>query len=109
MKFIVLALAVTLSTTAAQAADEGTAAITQLGELNGTALACQQMALVARARNAIVTSAPKTRDIGEIFEAATNTGYLKFGNDQKTCPDSATLAQQIIDAEKRLSAALPKP
>jgi hypothetical protein len=109
MKFVVLALAIALNITAAQAADEGTAAITHLGELNGTALACQQMALVARARNAIVTSAPKTRDIGEIFEAATNAGYLKFGNDQKTCPDSVSLAQQVSEAEKRLSAAFPKP
>jgi hypothetical protein len=109
MKFVVLALAIALNTTAAQAVDEGTAAITHLGEINGMALACQQLALVARARNAVVTSAPKTREIGEIFEAATNAGYLKFGNEQKACPDSASLAQQVSDAEKRLSAAFPKP
>ena len=109
MKFVVLALAIALNITAVQAADEGTAAITHLGELNGTALACQQMALVARARNAIVTSAPKTRDIGEIFEAATNASYLKFGNEQKPCPDSASLAQQINVAEQRVAATFPKP
>lgn len=111
MKALALAitLVITLTTHPAQAADEGTAAITQLGEANGIALACQQMALVARARNAVVTNAPKTREIGEIFEAATNASYLKFGNEQKPCPDSASLAQQINVAEQRVAAAFPKP
>ncbi|MDD2744021.1 MAG: hypothetical protein PHV02_17280 [Rhodocyclaceae bacterium] len=106
---LTLATAIGLNINPAQAADEGAAAITQLGEANGIALACQQMALVARARNAVVTNAPKTREIGEIFEAATNASYLKFGNEQKSCPDSASLAQQINVAEQRVSAAFPKP
>lgn len=90
------------------AADEGAAAVTELGQLNGIALACKQPALVTRARNAIVTTAPKTRDIGETFENATNAAYLEQGKGKTPCPDGATLAGRIAVSEKRLQAAFPK-
>ncbi|KAF4513895.1 UNVERIFIED_CONTAM: hypothetical protein B566_EDAN017576 [Ephemera danica] len=56
------------------AADPLTAAVAEVGRINGVALACQQPALVSRARNAILTSAPKTRAYGEAFEDATSHG-----------------------------------
>ncbi|AXS78687.1 hypothetical protein [Dechloromonas sp. HYN0024] len=87
----------------AVAADDGTAAVEALGRLNGIALACQQPALVSRARNAVVTTAPKTRGYGEAFEAATNAAYLEHGKGV-ACPDAATLASQMATAEKRLQA-----
>ena len=89
------------------AADQGTAAISELGELNGIALACQQPALVTRARNIVITAAPKTRDYGEIFENATNAAYLEQGKGKTACPDAPTLAARIAAAEKRLQAAFP--
>lgn len=108
MKIAVLALAFALPfATPAFAADEGTAALSQIGEINGIALACQQAAIVSRARNAVQTTAPKTRANGEIFEEATNASYLQFGNGKKTCPDAATLAKRLGEAEKQLSAAFP--
>ena len=107
MKFSVLtlALALSLNITPALAADEGSAALIAMGEINGIALACQQMAIVSRARNAVATSAPKTRANGEIFEEATNSNFLAFGKDKKTCPDAAALAQRLNEAEQRLSSA----
>ena len=90
------------------AADEGSAAVTELGKLNGIALACQQPALVARARNAIVTTVPNTRDIGETFAQATNAAYLEQGKGKTPCPDGATLASRVAAGEKRLQAAFPK-
>ncbi|MGL4566768.1 MAG: hypothetical protein ACRCVD_15845 [Halioglobus sp.] len=56
-----LALTLLALTHSSHAADEGTAAVTALGELNGIALACKQPALVSRARNIIVTTAPKSQ------------------------------------------------
>ena len=100
-----LALILSLNITPAIAADEGNAALVAIGEINGTALACQQMAIVSRARNAVATTAPKTRANGEIFEEATNSSFLAFGKDKKTCPDAGALTQRLNDAEKRLSAA----
>ena len=108
MKFLIFTLALALNIAPALAADDGSAAITALGEINGVALACQQMAVVSRARHAITSSAPKTRGNGEIFEESTNASYLEFGKSQKTCPDAATLVKQLNDAEKRLSAAFSK-
>lgn len=108
MKFVVsliFAATASLSLTA-QANDEGTAAIETLGKLNGIALACQQPALVSRARNAVTTTAPKTRSNGEIFENATNASYLEQGKG-RPCPELPQLVEQISQAEKRLQAAFP--
>lgn len=102
----ILLLALAGFGTASQAADAGTAAIETLGKINGTALACQQAAIVSRARNAITTTAPKTRANGEAFETATNAAYLEQGKGQ-ACPDAATLTSQLAEAEKQLQAAFP--
>ncbi|MFN4341901.1 MAG: hypothetical protein ACK4FE_07690 [Azonexus sp.] len=104
-----LALALPALGHPALAADHGKAAVRALGELNGIALACQQPALVSRARNSIVTTAPKTRDYGEIFENATSAAYLEQGKRQTPCPDAVTLAARIAAAEKNLQAAFPPP
>jgi hypothetical protein len=88
------------------AADDGDAAISAIGKLNGIALACQQPAIVTRTRNAVQTTAPKTRANGEVFEAATNAAYLEQGKGL-SCPDAATLSKRVGDAEKQLQAAFP--
>lgn len=105
MKFIAPLLAVSLCAIShtAFAADESSAAVQAMGRLNGIALACQQPALVARARNAVITTAPKTRGYGEIFENATNQAYLEQGKGGE-CPDAATLASNLAAAEKRMQA-----
>jgi hypothetical protein len=100
----ILALALSAAATSTLAVDEGTAAVQAIGRLNGIALACQQPALVSRTRNSVVTTAPKTREIGEAFENATNAAYLEQGKGS-TCPDAATLASNVAAAEKRLQAA----
>lgn len=87
-------------------ADEGQAAVEALGKLNGLALACQQPALSSRARNAVITGTPKTRGYGEAFEAATSATFLEQGKGG-TCPDAASLSQQLTAAEARLKAAFP--
>lgn len=88
----------------ALAADAGTAAIASLGQINGIALACQQPALASRARNAVQTTAPKTRASGEAFEQATNDAFLAQGKGL-VCPDTATLASRLSSAESQLQEA----
>ena len=102
--FSALAAALTLASPASFAGDAGTTAIEALGKVNGIALACQQPAISSRARNALVTGAPKTRGNGEIFENATNAAYLEQGKGV-ACPDAATLAQLVDAAEKGLQSA----
>lgn len=104
MKIILPLVAIALALPAH--ADEATSAIETLGKVNGVALACSQPAIASRARNAMTTTAPKTRGNGELFENATNAAYLEQGKGA-TCPDAATLASRLGDAEKRLQAAFP--
>ena len=106
MKIVAPLLALILASfaNAGLAADAGTEAVEALGRLNGIALACQQPALVARARNAVITSAPKTRGYGEAFETATNASYLEQGKGA-ACPDAAALASNMAAAEQRLKSA----
>lgn len=80
--------------------------ISALGQLNGVALACQQMALSARLREILINQAPKEREIGEIYEQATQASFLAQGQEGKNCPDSKTLAGQIDDARANLERTL---
>jgi hypothetical protein len=111
MRFIHATLAaalLTVSALPARAADPGTAAIEAIGKVNGMALACEQPAIASRARNAVTTTAPKTRANGEAFEIATNAAYLEQGKGAP-CPDTAGFNAALGDAERKLQAAFPAP
>lgn len=107
MKPTSLALALALLAPTAFAGEAGatiTTAISELGEINGIALACQQPAIASRARNAMQTGAPKTRANGELFENATSTAFVAQGKGQ-ACPDGATLSARLSNAEQALGTA----
>lgn len=80
--------------------------VSALGQLNGIALACQQMALSARLREILINEAPKEREIGELYEQATQTAFLAQGQEGKSCPDSKAFAVQIDDARTTLRKSL---
>ena len=101
---ILLALLMATSLTSPLAHAEEPAALTNLGFLNGMALACKQAALVARLRDAVVSHAPKTREVGETFEQATNMAFLGYG-DNAVCPDGKTLAERVDAGIAELKAA----
>lgn len=108
LAFLLLALAVTPLAGAADspeagASPEGIAAVEEMGRVNGAALACAQPAIVSRARNAVMTGAPKARHYGEAFETATNTAFLAQGKGAD-CPDGAELSRRLEAAEKHLQA-----
>ncbi|KAB2922922.1 MAG: hypothetical protein F9K30_11610 [Dechloromonas sp.] len=101
LPFHILLLALSSIAAPCLAADAGTTAVDTLGRINGIALACQQPAIASRARNAVQTTAPKTRAIGEHFENATSQAFLEQGKGLD-CPDAATLANHLGEAEKQL-------
>lgn len=86
-------------------ADAGLDAVRALGRLNGEALACKQMALVDRIRIGVIREAPKTREVGEVFEAATSERFLAMGSDKSACTDGRTLAGQVDAGLQTLRAA----
>ena len=104
--FAIIAATLALTTPVTFAGDAGTAAIEALGKVNGIALACEQPAIASRARNALVTGAPKSRANGETFENATNVAYLAQGKGA-ACPDAGALANLLAAAEKGLQSAFP--
>ena len=88
---------------ASASAQAGAAAIEKLGGLNGQALACRQMAISVKAKQALVANAPKTQQTGEAFEAATNRAFLS----PAACSDRARLITEVDAAIIELRVAFP--
>lgn len=86
----------------AAAADTLQQAVSELGTLNGIALACKQGALTARMREIMVDTVPKERAVGEVFEQATQASFLSFGTAGQDCPDGKSLAGQVDRARDKL-------
>ncbi|RKT50693.1 hypothetical protein DFR40_2615 [Azonexus fungiphilus] len=84
-------------------------AVSELGTLNGVALACKQNALAARMREIMVDTVPKERSVGEVFEQATHASFLDFGSAGRTCPDGKSLAGEVDRAREKLRRAAGKP
>lgn len=92
-------------TASAQTTSPGMVEVRAMGLLNGEALACNQPALVDRLRITIVHEAPKTREIGEVYEAATTERFLALGQDKGACTSGRDLAARIEAATQALRAA----
>lgn len=105
MKIILSLVLCLLLPTITQAVETpaGATVIEKLGLLNGQALACRQMDLSSRAKGALVAHAPKTRETGEAFEAATNRAFLK----PAVCGDRKRLAMEVNAAIIELRLAFP--
>jgi microcompartment protein CcmK/EutM len=88
--------------------DAGMTVVSELGRLNGQALACSRAEAVAGIKALMIKLAPKSRRYGEAFESATNEGFLaQSREEQATCPDDAALAGQVDEVAKRLQTAFP--
>lgn len=97
----VLALAAAFPTYADDAA--GLAAVEKLGRLNGQALACRQMDVATKAKNALIAVAPKTQQVGELFDSTTNKSFLSPG----ACGEKRRLQTEVDAAIVELRLAYP--
>ncbi|MCW9078411.1 MAG: hypothetical protein OQK74_04465 [Gammaproteobacteria bacterium] len=84
------------------------AAITMLGELNGVALQCRYLEQTQRIKHTLVANLPKRRELGLLFEDATNKSFLAFMQRDETCPGSADFVGQVDSAVDLLEAAFAK-
>jgi hypothetical protein len=91
----------------AETADQH-AAITMLGELNGVALQCRYFEQVQRIKHTLVANLPKRRELGLLFEEATNTSFLAFMQRDEACPGSADFVSQVDSAVDRLETAFAR-
>ena len=104
MKRLLLPLLLSFALAPAQAAAaDGMAAVAALGRLNGQALACKQIDAATKAKNALVALAPKTREVGERFEAETNRAFLS----PAPCGERQRLAAEVDGAVLALRLAYP--
>ena len=84
------------------------AAIADLGQLNGQALACEQMAIAAAAKKLAIRHAPKTRTYGETFEETTSAAFLAQGRKgQDPCPAASAFSSRLDELSVRLQSLLP--
>ena len=96
-----------LSPVHAADADQGLARVTELAQVNGQALACQDMDTVAKAKKLMLAHAPKTPRFGSAFEETTNASYLAQVRGTVPCPDAAHFASKLDTLAKQLQAELP--
>lgn len=87
--------------------EAGLTAIQDLGQLNGQALACGQLATAGQVKALMIRHAPKTRRYGEVFEMATNASYLKQGENQEGCLQAVAFDGKVRELTARLQASLP--
>lgn len=88
-------------------ADQGLARVTELAQVNGQALACQDMDTVAKAKKLMLAHAPKTPRFGSAFEEATNASYLAQVRGTAPCPAAAAFASKLDALAKALQTDLP--
>ena len=81
--------------------------VTELAQVNGVALACQDMTSAAKAKKLMLAHAPKTPRFGAAYEEATNASYLNQLRTAPACPDTATVNGKLDALGKRLQDALP--
>ena len=96
-----------LSPVHAADADQGLARVTELAQVNGQALACQDMEAVAKAKKLMLAHAPKTPRFGNAFEEATNASYLAQVRSTVPCPEAAAFAGKLDALAKQLQVELP--
>jgi hypothetical protein len=96
-----------LSPVQAAEADQGLTRVTELAQVNGQALACQDMDTVAKAKKLMLAHAPKTPRFGSAYDEATNASYLAQVRGTAPCPDAAAFASKLDTLAKALQTDLP--
>ena len=81
------------------------AAVADLGQVNGIALACNRADLVTKAKALMVARVPKTRAFGEAFETSTNDAFRAQGSE--ACPVDVVLSLRLEAADLKLGNAFP--
>jgi hypothetical protein len=107
LNFIALGLAHALLGSAQAQTDAGLQAINDLAQVNGQALACQDMLAARRAKALMLAHAPKTARFGNAFDEGTQQSYLAQTRDAAPCPDAAALSTRLDAIAQRLQNSLP--
>lgn len=114
MKTFVALLAAAIAVAVQASEPENVAVITELGRINGVALACKHLDLAQKAKALVISRGSKTRAIGQAFETATDEAYKAQITQPQTCPGRAAWAVTLEAVTLRLpqeadAVAVPAP
>lgn len=87
----------------------GLQTINELAQVNGQALACQELKAASRAKSLMIAHAPKTARYGNVYEEGTKQSYAAQLNSTVACPDAAALATRLDALAQQLQITLPTP
>ena len=87
--------------------ESGLQVISNLAQLNGQALACQDLKSAGRAKRLMLAHAPKTARFGTAFEEGTQQGYLAQTRNKSACPGIAALSARLDALAQQLQINLP--
>lgn len=104
---LLIALGLALLTSAHAQTDVSLTLISDLAQLNGQALACQDLKAAGRAKGLMLAHAPKTARFGSAFEEGTQQSYLAQMRSDSDCPGTATLSTRLDAIAQRLQTRLP--
>lgn len=85
----------------------GLGAVTELGKLNGMALACRETAIAAQARSLMLERAPKTDRYGSAYQQGTQEGFAGITQRGDPCPAGDALTGRFEAIAARIREALP--
>lgn len=92
---------------AAPEVETGLKEIDELAEVNGRALACQDLATARRAKALMLAHAPKTARYGSAFDDGTQAAFLAVTGSRVACPDPAAQQGRLDALAQRLQTVLP--
>jgi len=83
--------------------------IQRVGQLNGVALQCRYLNDARRMKLSLVAVLPKRRQLGQVFDDATNESFLSFIQNGSACPEAQQFTLQVDAAVAELNQAFVKP
>lgn len=86
--------------------DAALRAVAELAQVNGQALACQEVRAAQRAKALMLAHAPKTPRYADAFEQGTQRGFLAQTGARSACPEPAALAARLDAVAQALQSAL---
>lgn len=84
-------------------------AIKRLGQLNGVALHCRALGETQKMKRELVRNLPKRKELGDLFDSESNQSFMKFIQDQASCPSPGAFSLEVDEALEHLEKVYSQP
>ncbi|WP_456445718.1 hypothetical protein [Thiolapillus sp.] len=100
---LLFVLALPANVSAESPEQKGYQAVKELGRLNGIALNCRYFDQAKRIKQMLITSLPKRRELGQLFEDETDASFKSFIQSGAACPSPAAFGAEVDKAGAALA------